>query len=147
MLTRTQLYIPASSNRRLPLVINPTDNPRVAARRTNAAKYNELFADVDEVVTPIIREYNESTYNYYVIRAPRRDECRQYLKDNNIGHEVYYPLSLHEQECFAELGCKRGDFPESEKAADETLALPIYPELTDGQIHYVVEIIKSFLRQ
>ena len=118
-----------------------------AARRTNAAKYNELFADVDEVVTPIIREYNESTYNYYVIRTPRRDEARQYLKDNNIGHEVYYPLSLHEQECFAELGCKRGDFPESEKAADETLALPIYPELTDEQIHFVVDTIKSFLRQ
>ncbi len=116
-----------------------------AARRTNAVKYNELFADVGEVITPIIREYNESTYNYYIIRVPRRDECRQFLKDKNIGCEVYYPVSMHNQECFRKLGYRPDDFPVSQKAAGETLALPIYPELTDEQIQYVAATLKKFL--
>jgi dTDP-4-amino-4,6-dideoxygalactose transaminase len=113
-------------------------------RRDNAAMYNKLFAEVDEVSVPVIAEYNESIYNQYVIRVPKRDELREHLKANDIGCEVYYPLSLHEQECFAGLGYKRGDFPESEKAADETLALPVYAELTDEQQQYVVDQVKAF---
>ena len=116
-----------------------------AARRANAARYDELLADVPEVATPVICDENESIYNQYVLRVPRRDVCRQFLKDNDIGCEVYYPVSMHEQECFASLGNTAGDFPESEKAAAETLAIPVYPELSDQQQRYVVDKIKEFL--
>ena len=115
-----------------------------ARRRANAARYNELLADVEPVTTPVIRDYNVSIYNQYVIRVPRRDELQAFLKENDIGTAVYYPLSLHEQECFASLGYKKGDFPESEKAAAESLALPVYPELADEQICFVVEKIRQF---
>ena len=116
-----------------------------AKRRANAARYNELFAGLDGVVTPIVRNYNVSIFNQYVIRVPRRDELKAYLGKEGIGTKIYYPLSLHEQECFKPLGYKRGDFPESERAAAETLALPIYAELTDEQICYVSGKIKEFL--
>ena len=116
-----------------------------ARRRANAARYYELFAGFEPVTTPVVREGNVSIYNQYVIRAPRRDELKAFLKDQGIGTEVYYPLSLHQQECFASLGYKTGDFPESEKAAAESLALPIYPELTDEQIVHVADKIKEFL--
>ncbi len=114
-------------------------------RRENAAKYDELFADFEKVTTPIIRDYNTTIYNQYVIRVPRRDELMAHLKENDIGCAIYYPLSLHQQECFASLGYKTGDFPESEKAAEETLAIPVYPELTDEQIQHVAVTIKKFL--
>jgi dTDP-4-amino-4,6-dideoxygalactose transaminase len=83
-------------------------------------------------------------YNQYVIRAKERDELRAYLNEQDIGTEIYYPLALHQQQCFEELGYKAGDFAESEKAAAETLALPIYPELDQFQQDYVVEKISSF---
>jgi len=114
-------------------------------RRRNAARYNELFAGFEPVTTPVIREENVSIFNQYVIRVPRRDALREHLKENGVGAEVYYPLSLHEQECFAELGYGKGDFPESEKAAAETLALPIYAELTGEQVEYVAGCVKGFL--
>jgi len=116
-----------------------------AKRRQNAARYNELFADCPQITTPTVREYNVSIYNQYVIRAPKRDELADHLKARDIGSAVYYPVSLHEQKCFQEFGYKTGDFPESEKAATESLALPIYPELTDDQITCVAETIKQFL--
>jgi len=83
-------------------------------------------------------------YNQYVIRAKERDELRAYLNEQDIGSEIYYPLALHQQQCFVELGYKAGDFPESEKAAAETLALPVYPELDQIQQDYVIEKISSF---
>ncbi len=116
-----------------------------AARRRNAALYDELFADFDLVVTPKVAEGNVSIYNQYVIRVPRRDELQAFLQSEDIGCAMYYPLSLHEQECFKGLGHKRGDFPESEKAAAETLAIPIYPELTEEQIRHVAGKIREFL--
>ena len=114
-------------------------------RRANAKRYNELFAGFETVVTPVVRDYNVSIYNQYVIRVPRRDELQAFLKEQGIGTAIYYPLSLHEQECFVELGYKKGDFPESERAAAETLALPIYPELTDEQISHTAGKIREFL--
>ena len=114
------------------------------ARRKNAEKYNKLFAGVACVVRPYIAEGNVSIYNQYVIRVPKRNELRDFLTKNDIGTEIYYPLSLHEQKCFASMGHKRGDLPESEKAADETVALPIYPELKDEQINFVASKIKEF---
>ncbi len=116
-----------------------------AGRRANAAKYGELLAGFEPVVTPAISKDCVSIYNQYVIRVPKRDELQAFLKDNGVGTAIYYPLSLHEQECFAGLGYKKGDFPESERAAAETLALPVYPELTDEQIACVAGKIKAFL--
>jgi dTDP-4-amino-4,6-dideoxygalactose transaminase len=78
-----------------------------------------------------------------VVRVPRRNELQAFLKEQGIGTEVYYPLPLHLQECFAYLGHKPGDFSESEKAAKETLALPAYPELSDEQARYVVDTIRG----
>ena len=115
-----------------------------AKRRANAARYDELLADCGSVVTPTVRDYNVSIFNQYVIRAPRRDELQAALKNAGVGTAIYYPLSLHQQECFAELGHKAGDFPESEKAAGDSLALPIYPELTDEQICHVAGKVKEF---
>jgi len=115
-----------------------------AKRRANAARYDELLADCPAVVTPVIRQYNLSVYNLYVIRAQSRDRLRTHLQDRGISTGVYYPLSLHEQPCFAGLGYRRGDFPVSEEAAQEVLALPVYPELTDQQVQYVADTIKKF---
>ncbi|MDP6636966.1 MAG: DegT/DnrJ/EryC1/StrS family aminotransferase [Phycisphaerae bacterium] len=116
-----------------------------AGRRANAARYNELLADCDEVTTPVIREENVTIFNQYVIRVPNRDACKQFILDAGIGCDVYYPLCLHQQECFAPLGYNDGDFPVSEQAATEVIALPIYSELTDEQIQYVAGKVKEFI--
>ncbi len=116
-----------------------------AKRRRNAARYDELFADCDAVVTPVVREGNVSIFNQYIVRVGRRDELLAHLRSCNVGCGIYYPLSLHLQECFKGLGYKQGDFPESERATAESLALPIYPELTVEQIGFVVETVKKFL--
>jgi dTDP-4-amino-4,6-dideoxygalactose transaminase len=115
-----------------------------AKRRANAAKYDQLFADHHEIVTPTVRDHNVSIYNQYVIRVPRRDELQAHLTEQGIGNAIYYPLSLHQQECFAQLGHKTGEFPHSEAAAAETVALPIYPELTDEQIEQVAQTVIGF---
>ena len=115
-------------------------------RRQNAENYNHLFADTD-VVTPYVEPYNRHIYNQYIIRVSKRDELQEFLKERNIGTAIYYPVPLHLQGCYADLGYQEGDFPESENAAKETLALPIYSELTrNGQIT-VVEVIKEFIEQ
>ena len=118
-----------------------------AKRRANAKRYGELLGGVSQVKLPVIRDYCVSIYNQYVICGPRRDELQTFLKDNGIGTEVYYPVSMHEQECFKDLGYRKGQFPHSEKAEAQSLALPIYPELTDEQIRYVADKIKEFHTQ
>jgi len=114
------------------------------ARRENAAYYNEKFAGT-AVQTPYIRDDCVSIYNQYVIRLPQRDEVFKHLQDKKVGCAIYYPVPLHLQECFADLGYKPGDFPESENAAVEVLALPVYPELTDEMKDYVVETVLEVL--
>lgn len=113
------------------------------ARRRNAAYYNKKFKG-SVIGTPYVAQDCVSIFNQYVIRVPRRDELLKHLQSQQIGCEIYYPVPLHLQECFAYLGCKQGDFPESEKAAAQVLALPVYPELTDKMKDYVAKTILEF---
>ncbi len=117
-------------------------------RRSNAEQYQKLFAEkglTKRITLPYERENAKHIYNQYVIRIPnQRDELRQFLTDKGIGTDIYYPVPLHLQECFAYLGHKPGDFPAAEKAAGETLALPIFPELKPEQLNYVVESVAAF---
>jgi dTDP-4-amino-4,6-dideoxygalactose transaminase len=121
-------------------------------RRDLAARYDQLFHDAgiagsttaEGVVLPFTDPRATHIFHQYVIRAPRRDELRQYLTDRQIGSEIYYPLPLHQQTSLASLGYKRGDFPISEAAAAEVLALPMYPELREDEQQTVVETIASF---
>ena len=114
------------------------------ARRRNAAFYNEKFA-ATVIETPYINPGCVSIYNQYVIRIPKRDEAVTRLRRENIGCEIYYPCPMHLQECFRNLGYKQGDFPKTEKASNEVLAIPIYPELTDDMQNCVAEKIISFI--
>lgn len=115
-----------------------------AKRRENAAYYTAAFADVPEVVPPYIDPANESIFNQYTIRVPRRDALKDHLKAKGIGHSVYYPLPLHLQPCFAYLGYKEGSCPESESAAREVVSLPVFPELTRAQLDEVVAAVRGF---
>jgi dTDP-4-amino-4,6-dideoxygalactose transaminase len=115
-----------------------------AARRANAAYYDQAFADLADIVTPFIDTANESIYNQYTIRAQRRDALQAYLKERDIGSAIYYPLPLHLQPCFEYLGYTEGQFPESERASKEVLSLPVFPELTTDQRDAVVEAVRSF---
>ena len=113
-------------------------------RRRNAARYGDGLKGFDAVEPAAEAPYGKSVYNQYVIRAERRDGLMEFLRERDVGCEIYYPLPLHQQECFAFLGYSEGDFPESERAAAETLALPVYPELEPEQIDYVIETIGKF---
>lgn len=117
-------------------------------RAEKAALYSSLLREADPgfaVTPPFIRTDGRHIFHQYVIRVPNyRDRLAQHLKDKGIGTKVYYPIPLHRQQCFQCLGFAEGSLPESESAARETLALPVYPELTEEQQHYVVDAIKSF---
>ncbi len=108
------------------------------ARRKNAALYDKLLAG-SKVITPKIDEGNWSIYNQYVVRVQNRDKVKAVLLEKGISTAVYYPIPLHEQECFRYLGYKSGDFPETERACEEVLALPVYPELPREQVEYVAK--------
>jgi dTDP-4-amino-4,6-dideoxygalactose transaminase len=119
-------------------------------RQRNAAFYNSAFALADlgrAVQIPVSGRGERHIYNQYVIRVRDRDLLRQHLTACGVGSEVYYPVPLHQQKCFAYLGHRAGDFPESERAAEEVLALPIFPELTETQLQYVVDTIAGFYRR
>ncbi len=126
-------------------------------RSENAEYYHRLFREAGmtergPIVLPVggdaetgaSKAESRHVYNQYVIRTRDRDGLRAYLAEQGVGTEVYYPIPLHLQECFASLGYRRGDFPESERAAEETLALPIYPDLTREMQDYVVDRIASY---
>ena len=135
-----------------------------AGRQKNAQRYHRLFAESGlkvaetgafpgkrwqvgtEVFLPQSSQ-DRHIYNQYVIRVAQRDALKSFLQGKGIATEIYYPVPMHLQECFAYLGHKAGDFPESEGAAKETLALPVYPELTDDQARHVVEGVKEFFRK
>jgi dTDP-4-amino-4,6-dideoxygalactose transaminase len=116
-----------------------------AARRRNAERYRELFGETAlEGTVTLPPDEPGHIYNQFVIRTPRRDELQAHLRGRGIGTEIYYPLPLHRQECFAELGYAEGSLPNAEAAARETLALPVYPELTEEQIEQVMATIAGF---
>ena len=98
---------------------------------------------------PLAKPDRRHTFNQYVVRVPavHRDALVRHLKDNAVGVEVYYPLSLHEQECFRFLGYRTGDFPVSESSAATVLALPMFPEITEAQQQRVTEVCATYLRQ
>jgi dTDP-4-amino-4,6-dideoxygalactose transaminase len=135
-----------------------------AARQRNAAFYDRAFGEIGArtsaepldtegfpLRTPawVDRESSRHIYNQYVIRVPaaHRDELRDHLRERGVGTEIYYPIPLHLQDCFTGLGYRDGDLPVSERAARETIALPIYPELTEAQLAHVVESVAAYLPQ
>jgi dTDP-4-amino-4,6-dideoxygalactose transaminase len=117
-----------------------------AGRQKNADTYRRLFAEagLNDVVMPTSLPDRRHIYNQFVIRCPQRDDLVAYLKAQQIGCEIYYPVPLHLQECFADLGYQPGDLELSEDAAAQTLALPIYPELTESMQRAVVDTIAAF---
>jgi len=127
-------------------------------RQRNAGTYRRIFRDsgasvslqpmkgAKGVVLPEECPRRRHIYNQFVIRVDKRDELRAYLNDRSIGNEVYYPVPFHMQECYSDLGYKEGDFPASECAARESLALPIYPELTEQMIAEVADAVVEFAR-
>lgn len=134
-------------------------------RRVNAEYYNKLFKEaglaeetgktkfdeMNKILLPkalyknISGLKNYHIYNQYVIKIQKRDELKKFLTENEIGNEIYYPVPFHLQECFTNLNHKKGDFPESEKASDTSLAIPIFPELVKEQQEFVVQKIKQFV--
>jgi dTDP-4-amino-4,6-dideoxygalactose transaminase len=119
-----------------------------AERQKKAERYQELFenslSSVKGFKLPTVQFQNRHIFHQYVIRVPQRDRLRQFLAEEGIGTDIYYPVPLHLQECYSFLKYRRGDLPNSEKASEEVLALPIYPELTEDQQRVVVNRIKAF---
>ncbi len=119
-------------------------------RRQRAATYNRLLteAGVTSGNSPVrlleVSPHAHHVFHQYVIRTQRRDDLRHFLSERGIGTEIYYPLPLHLQTCFAYLGYQPGDLPEAERAAREVLAIPMFPELTEGEQEWVVESIAAF---
>jgi dTDP-4-amino-4,6-dideoxygalactose transaminase len=113
-------------------------------RRAVAAKYNASLSNVGDIVLPKEMPYAKHVYHLYVIQTTKRDELQNYLTTNDIGTGLHYPIPLHLQKCFSQLGYRKGIFPVSEQLADRCLSLPMFAEMQDEQINYVVEKIKKF---
>ena len=126
-------------SRKLPHVADWLD-----ARRRVAATYARALEGVPGLTLPATADGNEHAWGVYTIRTPRRDELRAHLTERGIGSNVYYPLPLHLQECFAELGGRRGELPVTERLAEEVLSLPMFPELTDEQVENVAGVVREF---
>ncbi|HUE12099.1 MAG TPA: DegT/DnrJ/EryC1/StrS family aminotransferase [Steroidobacteraceae bacterium] len=117
------------------------------ARQRNAAYYSHAFARAPtglRLVAPQASADSRHIFNQYIVRVQSRDALKSFLSERRIGTEIYYPVPLHLQPCFAYLGYKTGEFPHSEQAAAETLALPIYPELSEAQLEHVSSSVQSF---
>ena len=117
-----------------------------ARRRDHASSYDKGLSDIPGVRVPAVDPANEHIYHQYTVRVERRDELQAHLKAKGIGSAVYYPVPLHLQNCFAHLGYKAGRLPQAERACREVLSLPVFPELTQQQLDYVVETIRGFYR-
>lgn len=111
------------------------------ARQKTAAFYDQALSEVEGVVTPVVAEGNQSVFNQYTVRVESRDEVAQRMRAKGVGTNIYYPQGLHVQPALEELGYKEGDLPETERASREVLSLPIFPELTERERAYVVEVL------
>jgi len=116
----------------------------IRRRQEIAGLYSSLLSDIPYVKVPTIKDGRSHTFHQYVIRAEDRDNLQKYLSDHGIGSTVYYPLPLHLQVVYKELGYKQGDFPEAERASREVLALPMWPELSNEEVKEIAEVIRSF---
>lgn len=116
-------------------------------RRAAAKKYSELLKDIEQICLPKEMSYAKHVYHLYIITTPERDNLQKYLSENGIASGLHYPIPLHLQKCFEHMGHKKGDFPVTEKLADECLSLPMYPDLSDEQIEYICDKIKHFFKQ
>jgi dTDP-4-amino-4,6-dideoxygalactose transaminase len=117
------------------------------ARQRHARVYDQAFADVDQIVTPTVRDYSTShIYNQYTIAVPNREKVMAGLKEAEIGCEIYYPVAFHAQDCFAYLGGRDDNFPVTTRAASEVLAIPIYPELTESEQSEVIETLIKLVK-
>jgi dTDP-4-amino-4,6-dideoxygalactose transaminase len=120
-------------------------NAWTRARQSNAQRYRTLFEEAGVLKRVMVPGDSAGhIYNQFVVRVQDRDRLQVFLQERGIGTEVYYPLPLHLQECFRALRYRKGDFPHAERAAQESLALPVFPELTKGQQEYVVDQIREF---
>jgi dTDP-4-amino-4,6-dideoxygalactose transaminase len=119
-----------------------------AARASHARAYTQAFAGLDGLITPVDAGLGKHVWNQYTLRVRRgsRDRLRSHLSENGIGSDVYYPIPLHLQECFADLGYREGSLPVSEAAARESVSIPVYPEMTADQQGYVIETIRNWVR-
>ncbi len=113
-------------------------------RRAKAKTYNSELKNVKSITLPYCEEYNYHIYNQYTIIAEKRDKLRDFLKEKGIGFDIYYPVPLHFQECYKDLGYKKGDLPVAERLADMVISLPAFPELSEDQQSYVIDSIKEF---
>lgn len=117
-------------------------------RRNNAEQYRVLCSETGLTSQMTLPEDTPGhIYNQFVVRVPERDQLRAFLQEKEVETHIYYPLPLHLQECFQDLGYQKGDFPYAEAAADDSLALPMYPELTEAQQRYVVSMISEFYKK
>ena len=113
-------------------------------RRKNARLYNELLRDLD-VMMPTEKDYARHVYHLYIIHVPRRDDLLCYLKSKGIYASIHYPVPIHLQKAYLDLNYTPGTFPITERYAGDIISLPMFPELTEEQIEYVVSEIKKFL--
>jgi len=117
------------------------------ARRKNARLYNELLAGLDNVITPLEADYAKHVYHVYAIRTQNRDALISTLAEKDIFCGIHYPVPIHLQEAYKQLGYGKNSFPVAEKCANESVSLPMFPELNEEQIVYVVNELKRFITQ
>jgi dTDP-4-amino-4,6-dideoxygalactose transaminase len=116
------------------------------SRREKALRYNDIFRSFPQVQIPYVRDYNYHIFHQYTIIVEDRDGLKEFLKSRDIGFDIYYPVPLHLQECYKNLGYKKGDLPASEDLANRVISLPIFPELTESEQDFVADTVKEFYR-
>lgn len=119
----------------------------IQKRKERADQYRALLQGLGDIQLPIVKEGNQEVYYVFTIKTKKRDGLNAYLKEKGIGTSIYYPIPLHLQNCFKDLGYKKGDFPVSEELCQTVLSLPMYPELTEDEVNYTCEAIKDYYKK